>query len=222
MTQRKDTGMKALVLTFAALLTTAMASTANATPERIPAPTIDVPAKQGLQVAILAGGCFWDLTGVFENVRGVKSVTSGYAGGSRETATYEQVMTERTRHAEAVRITYDPHLVSYGTLLRIFFSVAHDPTSINRQGELRGPAYRSAIFPLDGSQRRVAETYIARLDKAHAFAKPIVTHLEDGQFYTAEAYHQRYCSKHPRDPYVVSSVAPKILALRAAYSELAV
>jgi peptide-methionine (S)-S-oxide reductase len=151
---------------------------------------------------------------VFERVKGVRNVVSGYAGGARQDATYDRVSTEQTRHAEAVRITYDPKVVSYGTLLRIYFSVAHDPTQLNRQGPDVGPSYRSAIFPQNEAQGRVARAYIAQLASAHAYARPIVTRIEPGPFYAAESYHQDFMRKNPMHPYILAHDVPKVRALR--------
>lgn len=187
----------------------------------IPAPAQDVAPTGSAAVAVLAGGCFWGLEAVFEGVKGVKTVTSGYAGGTRATATYDQVSTERTGHAEAVRIVYDPRVVSYGTLLRIFFSVAHDPTQLNRQGPDTGPSYRSAIFPQNPGQDRVARDYIARLDSSRAFASPIVTKIETGQFYLAEAEHQDFARRNPTHGYIVRWDKPKVAAFKAAFPSLA-
>jgi peptide-methionine (S)-S-oxide reductase len=187
----------------------------------IPMPAQDVPAAGGPQVAVLAGGCFWGMEAVFQSVRGVQSVTSGYAGGTRATATYGQVSTESTAHAEAIRIVYDPHKVSYGTLLRIYFSVAHDPTQLNRQGPDRGPSYRSAIFPQNAAQRRVASAYIAQLGRARAWSRPIVTRIENGSFYPAESYHQDFFWRNPRHPYIVRWDKPKVAAFRNAFPQLA-
>lgn len=187
----------------------------------IPAPAADVTSAKTPQVAIFAGGCFWGMEAVFQSVKGVQSVTSGYAGGTGNTATYDQVSTERTGHAEAVRIVYDPHKVSYGTLLRIYFSVAHDPTQLNGQYPDSGPSYRSAIFPQNADQRRVATAYIAQLGRAHAYAKPIVTKLETGGFYPAEAYHQDFFSRNPTHPYIVRWDKPKVTAFRNAFPQLA-
>lgn len=183
----------------------------------VPVPALDVKPSKGEQVAVLAGGCFWGMEAVFQSVKGVHSVTNGYAGGTAKTATYAQVSTERTGHAEAVRIAYDPRKVSYGTLLRIYFSVAHDPTQLNRQYPDTGPSYRSAIFPQDDEQRSVAAAYIAQLTKAKAFAKPIVTKLETGSFYPAEAYHQDFFWRNPTHPYIVRYDKPKVAAFRNAY-----
>lgn len=187
----------------------------------IPAPAKDISGAKGLQTAVLAGGCFWGLEAVFEDVKGVRSVTSGYAGGTRATATYDQVSTERTGHAEAVRIVYDPAKVSYGTLLRIYFSVAHDPTQLNRQGPDTGPSYRSAIFPQNPQQRTVAAAYVAQLDKAKAYPRPIVTRIETGAFYPAEAHHQDFARRNPAHPYIVRWDKPKLAAFRAAFPSLA-
>jgi peptide-methionine (S)-S-oxide reductase len=173
----------------------------------IPAVKTDVPAAPGLQTAVLAGGCFWTMEAVFEHVKGVKSVTAGYAGGTRDTA----------RHAEAIRIAYDPRIVSYGTLLRVYFSIAHDPTSLNRQGPDSGTSYRSAIFPQSPVQAQVARAYIGQLGATHVFADPIVTKLETGAFYPAEAYHQNFFDRNPTHPYIVMWDKPKLAAFRAAF-----
>ncbi|WP_404336019.1 peptide-methionine (S)-S-oxide reductase MsrA [Sphingomonas sp. MMS12-HWE2-04] len=187
----------------------------------IPAPAEDVAAPKGPQTAVLAGGCFWGMEAVFQSVRGVQSVTSGYAGGTASDASYARVSTERTGHAEAVKIVYDPRKVSYGTLLRIYFSVAHDPTLLNRQGPDRGPSYRSAIFPQDARQRQVAEAYIAQLGKAKAWPRPIVTRIETGAFYPAEASHQDFYWRNPTHPYIVRWDRPKVAAFRNAFPQLA-
>ena len=158
---------------------------------------------------------------VFEQMKGVRSATAGYAGGTRATASYDQVSTERTGHAEAVRISFDPRQVSYATLLRVYFSIAHDPTQLNRQGPDSGPSYRSAIFPQTPDQARVARAYLAQLGDAHVFARPIVTRVETGAFYPAEAYHQRFYDRNPRHPYIVAWDKPKVAAFRAAYARLA-
>jgi len=158
---------------------------------------------------------------VFEGVKGVRSVTSGYAGGTRATATYAQVSAERTRHAEAIRIVYDPGLVSYGTLLRILFSVAHDPTQVDGQYPDSGPSYRSAIFPQTPAQKLVAQQYIAQLGKARAFAKPIATRIESGAFFEAEAEHQDFARRNPAHPYIVRWDRPKVAAFKATFPALA-
>ena len=205
-------------------LLAAVAACAPAQAERavpVPAARVDVPRTPGLQTAVLAGGCFWGMEGVFGHMKGVKSVTAGYAGGTRGTATYEQVSTETTRHAEAIRIVYDPAQISYATLLRIYFSVAHDPTQVNRQGPDSGPSYRSAIFPQSPQQARVARAYVAQLSAAKAFPRPIATRLETGAFYPAEAYHQDFFDRNPTHPYIVAWDKPKLAAFRAAYPTLA-
>ena len=187
----------------------------------IPAARVDVPRAPGQQVAVLAGGCFWGMEAVFEQVKGVTGVTAGYAGGSRATATYDQVSTERTGHAEAVRITYDPARVSYATLLRVYFSVAHDPTQLNRQTPDTGPSYRSAIFPQSPDQARVARAYVAQLDAARSFGKPLVTRIEQGQFFPAEAYHQHFFDRNPTHPYIATYDKPKVAAFKAGFPQLA-
>lgn len=187
----------------------------------IPAPAQDVAPAAGNQVAVLAGGCFWGMEAVFEQVKGVRSVSSGYAGGTRATARYKLVASETTGHAEAIRITYDPRQVSYATLLRIYFSVAHDPTQLNRQGPDMGRSYRSAIFPLNPGQERVARAYVDRIGASGAFAKPIVTTIEQGAFYPAEAEHQDFARRNPNHPYIVRWDKPKVAAFQATFPALA-
>jgi peptide-methionine (S)-S-oxide reductase len=186
----------------------------------IPAPQTDVAARGNSAVAVLAGGCFWGVEGVFEHVAGVRSVTSGYAGGSAADATYRAVTGGRTSHAEAVRIVYDPRVISYGRLLQIYFSVVHDPTQLNRQGPDHGRQYRSAIFPQDGEQRRVAAAYIGQLQRAGRFRAPIVTRIEGGGFWAAEDYHQDFMRRNPRHPYILAHDAPKLRDLRATFPRL--
>jgi peptide-methionine (S)-S-oxide reductase len=157
---------------------------------------------------------------VFEHVKGVSDVVSGFAGGSAGDATYDAVSSERTGHAEAVKITYDPKQVSYGQLLKIFFTVAHDPTQVNRQGPDTGPSYRSAIFPQSAGQARAARAFIASLTSAHAYKKPIATKIESGDFFPAEAYHQDFARKHPFYPYIVVNDRPKVAALKSRYPNL--
>ena len=202
----------------AAASAAALASTISGGPAEaatvIPAPKSDVPAGRGLQTAILAGGCFWGMEGVFEHVKGVRSVVSGYAGGSARDASYERVSSETTGHAEAVRIVYDPRQISYGQLLRIYFSAAHDPTEVNRQGPDTGPSYRSAIFPQNAAQRRVASAYIAQLRAARAYRRPIATRIESGGFFPAEAYHQDFMRRNPGHPYITRWDAPKLAQYR--------
>ncbi|MCC7271352.1 MAG: peptide-methionine (S)-S-oxide reductase MsrA [Alphaproteobacteria bacterium] len=188
----------------------------------IPAPAVDLPAGPASPaVAVFAGGCFWGVQGVFQHTEGVRNAVSGYAGGDRATAIYEVVGSGRTGHAEAVAVTYDPARISYGRLLQIFFSVAHDPTELDRQGPDIGPQYRSAIFPADAGQARVAQAYIAQLDRGHAFASPIVTRIEPGHaFYPAEDYHQDFLTRHPTHPYIVFNDLPKIADLKRLFPDL--
>jgi peptide-methionine (S)-S-oxide reductase len=212
---------KPLLATLAAVgIAGAILSTGAAQGARaviIPAVKTDVSPAPGLQTAVLAGGCFWTMEAVFEHVKGVKSVTTGYAGGTKATATYDQVSAETTRHAEAIRIAYDPRVVSYGTLLRVYFSIAHNPTELNRQGPDSGTSYRSAIFPQSPLQAQVARAYIGQLGATRAFSGPIVTKLEAGGFYPAEAYHQNFFDRNPTHPYVVMWDKPKLAAFRAAF-----
>jgi peptide-methionine (S)-S-oxide reductase len=188
----------------------------------IPAPAIDVqPGPRMSEVAVLAGGCFWGVQGVFQHVEGVTSAVSGYAGGKAETANYQTVGGGDTSHAESVEITFDPGKISYGKILQIYFSVAHDPTQFNYQGPDIGPQYRSAIFPVNEEQARVAKAYIAQLDQAHVYGDAIVTTIEPGQtFHPAEDYHQDYLTLHPTSPYIVINDLPKIENLKRAFPDL--
>lgn len=189
----------------------------------IPAPKVDAPlaSKPGKETAIFAGGCFWGTQAVFERVKGVVATTAGYAGGSAATATYDQVVTETTGHAESVKVVYDPSKITYGKLLQVFFSVAHDPTQLNRQGPDVGTSYRSAIFFTSEEQRSLSTAYIAQLDAAHVFAKPIVTEVTPLKgFYDAEAYHQDYALHNPDNPYIEVCDRPKIDALRKEFPDL--
>jgi peptide-methionine (S)-S-oxide reductase len=189
----------------------------------IPAAASDAPLAQmpGRETAVFAGGCFWGTQSVFERVKGVLKTTAGYAGGSAETATYAQVTTETTGHAESVRVVYDPSKITYGQLLRVFFSVAHDPTQLNRQGNDVGTSYRSAIFYTNDEQRKISQAYIAQLDAAHVFPKPIVTQVVPLKgFYDAEQYHQDYALHNPDNPYIQVCDRPKIEALKAQFPEL--
>jgi peptide-methionine (S)-S-oxide reductase len=172
------------------------------------------------ETAVLAGGCFWGMESVFEHVKGVQDVVSGFAGGSARDANYDSVSSESTGHAEAVKITYDPKQISYGQLLQIFFTVAHDPTQVNRQGPDTGPSYRSAIFPQTPGQAQAARAFIAKLASAHVYKAPIATKIESGGFYPAEAYHQDFARKHPFYPYIVVNDRPKVVALKARYPSL--
>ncbi|WP_244816176.1 peptide-methionine (S)-S-oxide reductase MsrA [Caballeronia sp. Lep1P3] len=188
----------------------------------IPPPTQDESASTSrTETAVLSGGCFWGVQGVFQHVRGVKEVVSGYSGGTANTAHYERVSEGDTGHAESVRVTYDPSQITYGSLLRIFFSVAHDPTQLNFQGPDHGTQYRSALFPLDAKQREVAAAYIVQLDAAHVFKGTIATRIEDYRgFYPAENYHQNYLAEHPESPYIAINDMPKIAGLKRLYPTL--
>lgn len=189
----------------------------------LPDPAVDTPAaaKSGMQTAVFAGGCFWGIEAVFEHVKGVSQAVSGYSGGTAETADYQKVSSGNTRHAEAVQVTYDPSKVSYGQLLKVFFSVAHDPTELNRQGPDVGPQYRSAIFFADDNQKRVAQAYVAQLQAAKVFPRPIVTELAPLKaFYAAEAYHQDYVVRNPNQPYIVYNDLPKIAHLKQQFPQL--
>ena len=189
-------------------------------PQRIPAPAQDIQEAGPNAVAQFAGGCFWGVSAVFDHVAGVKNVTAGYAGGMAVDATYDRVITETTNHAETVRIVYDPAKVSYGRLLQIYFSVAHDPTQLNRQTPDTGRSYRSAIFPQSPAQQQLATSYIAQLNAAHVFKRPIVTRLERGAFYPAEAYHQNYLARNPGSPYIQAYDMPKLRALQVLYPQV--
>jgi peptide-methionine (S)-S-oxide reductase len=178
------------------------------------------PAAPRTETAVLAGGCFWGMEAVFEHVKGVKQVVSGYAGGSARDASYDKVSSESTSHAEAVKISYDPSQISYGQLLQVYFTVAHDPTEVNRQGPDTGMSYRSAIFPQSPQQERFARAFIARLNGAHMFKRPIATRIEHGGFYPAEAYHQHFYDSHPYYPYIVVNDRPKVAALHQKFPGL--
>jgi peptide-methionine (S)-S-oxide reductase len=189
--------------------------------------TVPVPAQDEKAVAthsetaVFSGGCFWGVQGVFEHVRGVEQVASGYTGGAASTAHYGKVEDGDTGHAESVQITYDPTQITYGRLLQIFFSVAHDPTELNYQGPDHGTQYRSAVFPVNQEQRKVAESYIAQLGQAHVFSAPVVTRVEDFKgFYAAEAYHQNYLALHPNDPYIAINDLPKVANLKKMFPDL--
>jgi peptide-methionine (S)-S-oxide reductase len=180
----------------------------------------NVASGDGLQTVVLAGGCFWGVQGVFEHTKGVTQALSGYSGGTKETAHYQMVGTERTGHAESVQVTFDPKQISYGKILQIYFSVAHNPTELNYQGPDSGTSYRSAIFFANDEQKRVAEAYIAQLDQAHVFKSPIVTKLEPlTGFYPAEDYHQDFLVLHPSYPYIVYNDAPKIENLKRLFAD---
>ena len=198
-------------------------SASGAPPSAIPAPAVDEPAagRPNAETAVLAGGCFWGVQGVYQHVKGVTAAESGYAGGSAATANYEAVTTETTGHAESVRITYDPTQVTYGQLLQIFFAVVHDPTELNRQGPDVGPSYRSVIFAQNDTQRKIADAYIAQLNQAGAFPGPIVTSVSSAApFFPAEAYHQNFFDLNPNNPYIVQNDLPKLDALRSTFPDL--
>ena len=177
----------------------------------VPAPAADEAPPAATETAVLAGGCFWGVQGVFQHVKGVASAVSGYAGGASDTASYDQVSTGATGHAESVKVTFDPRRISYGQILQIYFSVAHDPTELNRQGPDSGTQYRSALFPIGAEQARVAEAYVRQLNGAHAFGAPVVTRIEpDRAFYPAEAYHQDFLARNPTYPYIAYNDLPKV------------
>lgn len=210
-------------LAFGCVLSLAACWASAAGRAPIPAANADVSlaAKPGKEKAVFAGGCFWGTQSVFERVKGVLSTTVGYSGGSATTATYDQVTTETTGHAESVEVVYDPSKITYGQLLRIFFSVAHDPTQLNRQGPDVGTSYRSVIFYANNDQKRIAKAYIEQLDAAKVFPKPIVTAVTPLEgFYRAEDYHQDYALHNPDNPYILVCDRPKIEALKAQFPEL--
>jgi peptide-methionine (S)-S-oxide reductase len=217
-------GLSLLGLAAAVFLVQApgMPSARGTSTSAIPAPTVDEPTtgRPKAETAVLAGGCFWGVQGVYQHVKGVTSAQSGYAGGDAATADYDTVSTETTGHAESVRITYDPTQITYGQLLRVFFSVVQDPTELNYQGPDVGPSYRSVIFAQDDTQRNIANAYISQLNAAGAFSAPIVTTVSSGQFFPAEAYHQDFLSRNPNNPYIVQNDLPKLGALKSTYPEL--
>jgi peptide-methionine (S)-S-oxide reductase len=220
MTLRVSTRMRAL----GGLLLATLVGCAQAEEKAvaIPPPAFDeMPSGAATATATFAGGCFWGVQGVFQRVEGVLKAVSGYAGGRLETAHYEMVGSGSTGHAETVQITYDPSKITYGKLLQIYFSVAHDPTQLNRQGPDHGTQYRSTIFPADAKQREIATKYIAQLDAAHVFPAKIVTTLEDGKaFYAAEAYHQDYLVHNPQQPYILINDIPKVRNLSQMFPDL--
>ena len=186
----------------------------------IPAPTADTQAASGIQTAVIAGGCFWGVQGVFQHTAGVINAVSGYSGGSKATANYTMIGTGTTGHAEAVEIKYDPKKISYGKILQIFFSVVHDPTQLNRQGPDSGTQYRSAIFTTNDEQKKVAEAYIVQLNAAKVYKKPIVTKIGPLEaFYAAEAYHQDYLTLHPNQPYIAFNDIPKVENLKKIFGD---
>ena len=211
----------ALLVGAAVSLSRAESHPASAVP--VPAPALGAELRAGapLDTAVFAGGCFWGIEAVFEHIRGVRSAVSGYAGGKTTSPTYEEVSTGSSGHAESVRVVYDPALVSYGQLLQVFFSVAHDPTQLNRQGPDHGTQYRSAIFYRTPEQQRAAEGYVRQLTAAKTFAKPIVTQIVPlTAFYAAEDYHQDYMAHHPNQPYIVYNDAPKVEQLKVRFPQL--
>lgn len=213
--------LRALLLVLSVVFATAPVAAAERAVS-LPAPVYDpAPGKAGERRLVVAGGCFWGVQGVFQHVKGVNRVVAGYAGGEKETAQYQRVGRGETGHAESVEIAYDPAVVSLGELLRVYFSVVHDPTQLNRQGPDTGTQYRSAIFVADQIQAKVAREYIAQLAATGAFRAPIVTKLEKlTGFYPAEAYHQDYLVRHPDDPYIAFNDIPKVDALRTLYPAL--
>jgi len=215
---RRGFALAGLLLALAAGFTATRSSAEEA--RALPPPTLDEPAAASSEVAIFAGGCFWGVQGVFQHVQGVTGAVSGYAGGEAGTAQYETVSDGTTGHAESVRVTFDPRKVSYGRLLQIYFSVAHDPTQLNRQGPDSGTQYRSALFPTNGEQAKVAKAYIAQLDAAHVFGAAIVTRIEPGRaFFPAEAYHQDFLYRNPTYPYIVFNDLPKVASLKRLFPQ---
>ena len=204
----------------AGLVLASLHSQAQETARVVPPPVIDEPAATGSETAVLAGGCFWGIQGVFQHVNGVTRAVSGYAGGEAKSAHYDMVGTGGTGHAESVQITYDPAKISYGRILQIYFSVAHDPTQLNRQGPDVGPQYRSAVFPANPDQARIAKAYIDQLGKARVFDAAIVTRIEPSRsFFAAEDYHQDYMTKHPNQPYIAYNDLPKVEDLKRLFPE---
>lgn len=204
-------------------MATLACGSANANPVALPDPALDAPLAQtkALDSVVVAGGCFWGIQAVYQHVKGVTQATSGYAGGSAETAHYERVGSGTTGHAESVQVTYDPSQITLGQILKVFFSVAHDPTQLDRQGPDHGTQYRSAIFFNSPEQKKIAETYIDQLQKAKVFPQPIVTKVEPlSAFYEAEAYHQNYAKLHPDNPYIAINDLPKVSALEKELPQL--
>jgi peptide-methionine (S)-S-oxide reductase len=214
-------GLALLLVLLGAGAMMRLASSGAEEARAIPAPAVDPPSStDGSEVAVLAGGCFWGVQGVFQHVAGVSNAVSGYAGGEKETADYERVSSGATGHAESVQVTFDPRTITYGRILQIYFSVAHDPTQLNRQGPDTGTQYRSAIFPTSAEQAATAQAYIAQLEGAHAFDAAIVTRIEpDRSFYPAEADHQDFLVRHPTYPYIVFNDLPKIEALKRLFPD---
>jgi len=220
LSEMKWTGITAIVALCVWYIVVPVASSAAEAPVVVPAPLIDNPKTAGpMQTAVLAGGCFWGVQGVYEHVRGVQKVLSGYAGGEKATAHYDIVSSGSTGHAESVQIVFDPKEISYGEILQIYFSVVHDPTQLNRQGPDRGTQYRSNIFYSNDSQKKIAEAYIAQLGKANVFRGSIVTRVDAlKDFYAAEGYHQDYLIHNPQNPYIVFNDIPKIQNLKKLFA----
>ena len=210
-----------VLILLAAAVAGACTATAREQGRLVPRPALDEPAgSRSTEVAVLAGGCFWGVQGVYQHTKGVSSAVSGYAGGDKTTADYERVGTGRTGHAESVQVTFDPKVITYGGILQIFFSVAHDPTELNQQGPDIGPQYRSALFPATPEQARVAEAYIAQLNEARIFRRRVVTTVEMGKaFYSAEDYHQDFLAANPTHPYIVVNDLPKIRELKRLFPD---
>ena len=223
MSRRPFSRLSLCAASLGALAITAFAAAPSRAAEDavvIPAPTADVPASDGTQTVVVAGGCFWGVQGVFQHTAGIVNAVSGYAGGSKSTADYNVVSTGTTGHAESVQIKYDPKKISYGKILQIFFSVVHDPTQLNRQGPDSGTQYRSAIFTTSDEQKKVADAYIAQLNAAKVYSKPIVTKVGPLEgFYPAEAYHQDYLTLHPNQPYIAYNDIPKVENLKKIFAE---
>jgi len=218
-----ELSMRVTLVVIGSLLAAAACNARASAAQPVPAPVMDakLASSSSRETAVVAGGCFWGIQAVFQHVKGVTSATSGYSGGSAKTAQYETVSTGETGHAESVEIVYDASQITYGELLRVFFSVAHDPTELNRQGPDEGTQYRSVIFYRNDEQKRIAEAYIAQLDKAGAFRHRIVTQVVPLQaFYPAESYHQNYAALHPNQPYIFFNDAPKVEHLKQEFPEL--
>ena len=212
--------MRFAPLFAAAMLLLPFAASADDLDKPIPAPAMDPAETVASETAVFAGGCFWGQQGLFEHVKGVTKVTAGYSGGSKDTATYDQVSSETTGHAESVQVVFDPRQISYGKLLQIYFSVAHDPTELNRQGPDQGTSYRSEIFAVTPAQEKVARAYIAQLSAAHIFRGPIVTNVEAFKaFYPAEGYHQDFLVHNPTYPYIVFNDLPKLAAFKRVWPQ---
>jgi peptide-methionine (S)-S-oxide reductase len=214
--------MRTLIFVTATIAALAPLAVRAESAVKIPPPAAEAATPEGLETAVLAGGCFWGIQAVYQHVNGVKNAVSGYAGGDAKTAHYNMVGMGNTGHAESVKVTFDPRVVSYGTIWQGYFSVAHDPTQLDRQGPDHGSQYRSEIFPQSEAQAKIAKDYVAQLDKAHAFKSPIVTKTGTmkAAFYPAENYHQDYATRHPWQPYIVINDAPKVKNLQAMFPQM--